>query len=112
MTQKRRYPLIRRLELYVPADAVIPKRLGGGKLKERVVRDRDTGEVIEYALAYINPAITTADNGRVLGYDNSHRSHHRHSMGNVEPFEFTAYEALRRRFEREWIELATRHVEI
>lgn len=110
MARTRRSRLIRRLEVYDPGDAVIPKRFGGGKLKERVVRDLDTGEVIEYALAYINPSIGTADNGRVLGYDNSHRSHHRHRMGKVEPFAFTAYEDLRRRFEREWIELAMRHV--
>lgn len=110
MASKRRSRLIRRLEVYDPGDAVIPKRLGGGKLKERVVRDLDTGEVVEYAPAHINPSVCTADNGRVLGYDNSHRSHHRHRMGKVQPIEFTAYEELRRRFEREWIELAMRHV--
>ena len=102
--------LVRRLEKYEPEDVVIPKRLGGGKLKERVVRNPDTGEVLEYALAYINTAITAADNGRVLGYDNSHRSHHRHRMGNIEPIEFTTFEELRRRFEHEWMELAMRHV--
>ncbi|MSQ69998.1 MAG: hypothetical protein EXR27_01750 [Betaproteobacteria bacterium] len=101
---------MRRLEIFDPEDAVIPKRLGGGKLKERVIRNLDTGEVIEYALAYINPAISTVDNARVLGYDNSHRTHHRHRMGKVEPVEFTSFEELRRRFEREWIELAKRHV--
>lgn len=110
MSRKRRSRLIRRLEIFDPEDAIISKRLGGGKLKERVIRDLDTGEVIEYALAYINPAIATTDNGRVLGYDNSHRSHHRYSMGKVEPFEFTSFEELRRRFEQEWIELAMRHV--
>jgi len=47
---------------------------------------------------------------RVLGYDNSHRSHHRHRMGKVEPVEFTSFEELRRRFEREWMELARRHL--
>ncbi len=110
MSKKHRSPLIRRLEIFEPEDAVIPKRLGGGKLKERVIRDLDTGEVIEYALAYINPAITMADNGRILGYDNSHRLHHRHRMGKIEPTEFTTFEELRRRFEREWMAFATRHV--
>ena len=37
-------------------------------------------------------------NGRVLGYDNGHDHHHRHFMGKQEPFEFTGYEALARRF--------------
>ncbi len=111
MSKKHRSPLIRRLEIFEPEDAVIPKRFGGGKLKERVIRDLDTGEVLEYALAYIiSPAITTADNGRILGYDNSHRLHHRHRMGKVEPTEFTPFEELRRRFEREWMALAMRHV--
>lgn len=110
MSRKRRSPVIRRLEIFEPEDAVVPKRLGGGKLKERVIRDLDTGEVLEYALAYVNPAITTADNGRILGYDNSHRLHHRHRMGKVEPVEFTTFEELRRRFEREWMALAIRHV--
>jgi len=31
-------------------------------------------------------------------------------MGEVEPVEFTSFEELRRRFEREWIELAKRHL--
>jgi len=110
VVKKRQSRLIRRLEIFDPEDAVIPKRLGGGKLKERVIRNLDTGEVLEYALAYINPAIATVDNGRVLGYDNSHRLHHRHRMGKVEPIEFTTFEELRRRFEREWIELARRYV--
>jgi hypothetical protein len=34
------------------------------------------------------------DNGRVLGYDNSHDYHHRHFMGEVESVEFTTYAAL------------------
>jgi CHASE1-domain containing sensor protein len=47
-----------------------------GRLKEKVWRDRD-GQVVKYSLAYINPAVRGADNGRVLGYDNSHDHHHR-----------------------------------
>lgn len=31
-------------------------------------------------------------------------------MGKVEPVEFTTFEPLRRRFEREWMGLAVRHV--
>jgi len=38
------------------------------------------------------------DNGRVLGYDNSHDYHHRHFMGEVEVTEFTTYVALVERF--------------
>ena len=66
-------------------------------LKEEVWHDRD-GQVVKYSLTYINPAVFGADNGRVLGYDNSHDHHHRHFMGKQESFEFTGYEALATRF--------------
>ena len=42
-----------------------------------------------------------ADNGRVLGYDNSHGYHHRHFLGKVEPVEFESYESIENRFEAE-----------
>jgi hypothetical protein len=56
---------------------------------------------VKYSLAYINPGVCAKDNGRVLGYDNSHDHHHRHFMGTQEPFAFTRYEALAARFYRE-----------
>ena len=40
-------------------------------LKEEVWESSDGG-VVRYSLAYINPSICGLDNGRVLGYDNSH----------------------------------------
>ena len=69
-------------------------------LKEEVWQDED-GQVVKYSLAYVNPAICGADNGRVLGYDNGHCLHHRHFMGRQASFEFTGYEALVRRFYKE-----------
>ncbi len=72
-----------------------PRR--GAVLKEEVWQDQD-GEVVKYSLAYVNPAICGLDNGRVVGYDNSHYHHHRHFMGKQEPFEFTGYGALASRF--------------
>lgn len=59
---------------------------------------------MKYTLAYINPRIGP-DNGRVLGYDNSHEHHHRHFMGTVEPVEFTEYSKLSERFYAEVAEL-------
>lgn len=56
---------------------------------------------MKYSLAYINPRICAADNGRVLAYDSSHHRHHRHFMGKVEDIEFSSYEALADRFQRE-----------
>jgi hypothetical protein len=60
---------------------------------------------VKYSLAYINPALCGVDNGRVLGYDNSHWHHHRHFMGTQELFEFKGYETLAKRFYREVREL-------
>jgi hypothetical protein len=56
------------------------------------------GKVTKYNLAYINHSACQVDNGRVLGYDNSHDYHHRHFMGNVEGFDFRDYESLAARF--------------
>jgi hypothetical protein len=61
--------------------------------------------VVKYSLAYINPRICSADNGRVLGYDNSHDYDHRHFMGEVEEIDFPGYEALVDRFQKEVEEL-------
>lgn len=55
-------------EIYAPADVRIPRRFGGGVLKERVIRELPSKRIIQYALAYINPLIFSGDNGRVLGY--------------------------------------------
>lgn len=97
-------------EIYAPKDVSIPARLGGGVLKERVIRELPSRKVVCYALAYINPAIYAGDNGRVLGYDNSHGFSHRHFMGQMTAEAFPGYEALYERFESEWQEMAIRFV--
>lgn len=97
-------------EIYAPMDVQIPRRLGGGMLKERVVRDLPSRKVVQYALAYINPLIFSSDNGRVLGYDNSHGFSHRHFMGQMTPEPFPGYEALYDRFDAEWKEIAMKFV--
>jgi hypothetical protein len=97
-------------EIYAPADVRIPSRLGGGILKERVIRDLTSKKLVSYALAYINPLIFSGDNGRVLGYDNSHAYSHRHYLGSIVPDPFTSYEDLYERFEREWQEIAIKFV--
>ncbi len=79
-----------------------PRR--GAILKEEVWENED-GDVVKYNLAYINPLICSVDNGRVLGYDNSHDYDHRHFMGIVGSVEFDNYESLSRRFHAEVIEL-------
>ncbi len=71
----------------------------GALLKEEVWYEGE--RLAKYSLAYINPRICGVDNGRVLGYDNTHEYHHRHFMGEIEKIEFHGYESLVTKFERE-----------
>lgn len=82
----------------------------GAKLKEEVWQTPN-GEVVKYSLAYINPRICGEDNGRILGYDNSHDYHHRHFMGTTERIGFENYQALATRFRDEVMELWRREDE-
>jgi hypothetical protein len=81
------------------------KRPRQGAILKEEVWQAGAGEVVKYSLAYINPRLCGIDNGRVLGYDNSHEYHHRHFMGRTEPFEFRSYRALADRFYEEVQEL-------
>lgn len=80
-------------------DEISPVRcaMGRGLIREEVWQD-ENGEVARYNLAFINHFLTQEDNGRVLGYDNSHGYHHRHFKGMTEPFEYATYDALMARF--------------
>src|SRR5205814_10513277 len=60
-----------------------------------------SGRLLRYSMVLIDTHNTAADNGRVLGYDNSHGYHHRHYLGKVEPVEFESYESTEKRFEAE-----------
>ena len=75
----------------------------GALLKEQVWFE--DGKLTAYSPAYINLRRCSADNGRVLGYDNSRDYHHRHFMGEVEAIKFTTYAALVERFMGEVREL-------
>jgi Family of unknown function (DUF6516) len=75
----------------------------GALLKEQI--GFEDGKVVAYSLAYINLRRCSLDNGRALGYDNSHNHHHRHFMGEVEAVEFTTYVDLVERFIAEVHEL-------
>ena len=85
-------------------------KTGGGLLNYVVWGYREKGKTIvtRYALAYINDTICQVDNGRVLGFDNAHGSHHRHYMGSVEAVKYVSYEATLERFQREWVELISK----
>jgi len=79
-----------------------------GKRKGALLKEQiwfEDGKVVAYSLAYINLRRCRVDNGRVLGFDNSHDYHHRHFMGQVEAVDFTTYQALAERFIAELHEL-------
>lgn len=80
---------------------------GDGLLSYEVWGYRIKGETVvtRYNLAYINHAMYSGDNGRVLGFDNPHGYHHRHFMGKVEAVEFESYEATLDRFQQEWLSI-------
>lgn len=71
--------------------------MGRGLIREEVWQD-DSGEVARYNLAFINHLLCRLDNGRAIGYDNSHGSHHRHACGLVGVIQYVRYELLLKRF--------------
>lgn len=103
-------PRLQTLERYAPPDVKIKKKLGGGVLKELVVRELPSGKVLHYALAYINTNIYSGDNGRVIGYDNSHGYSHKHYYGTITAEPFNTYEELYDAFQNEWMEIAIQYV--
>jgi len=80
---------------------VLSRKKGNGQIRREVWTDED-GKVVRYDVAYINPTVYPCDNGRVLGYDNNHGSHHRHLMGQMSAICFTSMEELEERFCEEW----------
>ena len=79
----------------------MPEKSGNGILRMQVSVD-EFGKLSRYSLVYINPRLYSADNGRVLGYDNCHGYHHKHYMGKEEPVEFINYETIAEKFDQEW----------
>jgi len=74
---------------------------GGGVIKIEAW-ENEKGEIIKYSMAYINHLIFSEDNGRVLGYDNTHDFHHKHYFGEMsEVSDFSTYQDLVALFEKE-----------
>ena len=94
----------RRLRKVVDETTQVRCALGKGLIREEVWQD-SRGAVAKYNLAFINHALCTRDNGRVVGYDNNHGDHHRHFAGAEEKFAFISYEKLLERFLNEVREL-------
>ncbi|HKW96499.1 MAG TPA: DUF6516 family protein [Bryobacteraceae bacterium] len=79
----------------------LSKAKGGGMLRREIWVDRE-GQVVRYNLAYINHEIFPGDNGRVLGYDSAHGTHHRHFKGETAAVSFECFEQIEEQFQREW----------
>lgn len=79
----------------------LPNKVGNGILRTSLSVD-EKGKLQRYSLAYINTNLCHVDNGRVLGYDNSHGYHHRHYMGKEEAVDFVNYESIAEKFNQEW----------
>ena len=77
-------------------------------IREEVYQNED-GEVVKYNLAFIHFGICQKDNGRVLGYDNSHGYHERHFMGSATGASFTDYETTASLFYDEVSKLKEEH---
>lgn len=78
---------------------ISPKR-GNGKVRVEVWED-EHGNVTRYNLAYINHAINSKDNGRVIGYDHAHGIHHRHYLGKTEEVDYRGFGNIKARFGRD-----------
>ena len=59
-------------------------------------------KIVKYNMAYINKSVFPNDNGRVIGYDNSHNFHHKHYFGEIiELDDFVNYQELVKRFKND-----------
>jgi hypothetical protein len=97
---KRRGQKIKFKKVVAEQFPISPKR-GGGIVKIDAW-ENDKGKVVKYSMAYINHLIFPEDNGRVIGYDNTHNFHHKHYFGEIFEVEnFTNYQELVERFEKE-----------
>jgi hypothetical protein len=72
---------------------IVPHEKGGGIIKFEAWEFKDI--IVKYNMAYINESIFSNDNGRVVGYDNSHNFHHKHYFGQISELDdFTNYQDL------------------
>ena len=79
---------------------IVPSKNGGGLIKFEAWEYMD--EVVKYNMVYINKTIFPNDNGRVMGYDNSHNFHHKHYFGEIyELDDFVSYQELVQRFKND-----------
>jgi len=85
---------------------IVPYEKGGGIIKFEAWEYES--QIVKYNMVYINKSVYPNDNGRVMGYDNSHDFHHKHSFGHItELDDFVNYQDLVQRFKNEIKEFVT-----
>ncbi len=76
---------------------IVPYDKGGGIIKFEAWEYEN--KTVKYNMVYINKSLFPNDNGRVMGYDNSHNFHHKHYFGQItELDDFVSYEELVQQF--------------
>jgi len=79
---------------------IVPFDKGGGIIKFEAWEYEN--RILKYNMVYINKNIFPNDNGRVMGYDNSHNFHHKHYFGEIyELDDFVNYQELVQRFKND-----------
>ena len=79
---------------------IVPYDKGGGIIKFEAWEYEN--QIIKYNMVYINKSVFPNDNGRVMGYDNSHNFHHKHYFGQITEFDdFINYQELVQRFKND-----------
>ena len=88
---KRRHGARSQLEKRIDRTCYDRAAEGGGPQRGGFVSRGEGGEV---QLSLCQSEDSGADNGRILGYDNTHNQHDRHYRGHTEPIQFSNYQAL------------------
>ena len=79
---------------------IAPANKGGGVIKFEAWEYEN--KIVKYNMVYINKNIFPNDNGRVMGYDNSHNFHHKHYFGQITELDnFINYQELVQRFKND-----------
>jgi uncharacterized protein YfaT (DUF1175 family) len=91
MAKKKNYTKV------IDEQFIVPSKQGSGIIKFEAWEYENS--IVKYNMAYINKSIFSNDNGRVIGYDNSHNFHHKHYFGEItELDDFINYQELVKRF--------------
>jgi hypothetical protein len=91
MAKKKNYTKV------IDEQFIVPYKQGGGIIKFEAWEYEN--KIVKYNMAYINKSVFPNDNGRVIGYDNSHNFHHKHYFGQIiELNDFVNYQELVKRF--------------